>query len=343
MSSQPVVVADPAMEAAYVRLHRAAVQPLLNILVLGEAGVGKSLIGEEILRLSASHVGRCLRIHCRASGDALAALASLAGANEEEFLPADAIPETVLLDGVGELDAALQRTLLGVLDMFDERGQARKGSAVRFVSVANQSLPSDLARGAFRSDLFFRLGGVSILVPPLRERRAAIVPLAESFLESAAHDLGLDCLPTFSADALTRLQERRWPGNVRELRNVVARAALFWSGVPIRAEDLTFDELGIDAAISAAPTQLATMPLPSRVATATSPAWGAPGDDPLQPRVRASESRETRAVEERARILAALEMCHGNQTRAASLLGMPRRTLVAKLTAYAIPRPRKAC
>ncbi len=250
--------------------------------------------------------------------------------------PVESGRETVLLEGVEELDRPLQSKLVRVLDSLDARRSAAGGARsvkVRFVTTTSRSLNADVADGRFRPDLFFRISGVSIVVPPLRERPGDIAPLARYFLETAALELGLEDCPLLSPQALARLERHGWPGNVRELRNVVDRALLLRSGDTISASDWVFDDLdpigSASSTVSASPSS--TIPPYTEGGISS----GDSGDNRAYPRGRFAGDRE--------RIVAALETCHGNQTRAALLLGMPRRTLVAKLTAYAIPRPRKAC
>jgi DNA-binding NtrC family response regulator len=145
-------------------------------------------------------------------------------------------------------------------------------------------------------------------VPPLRSRRAEIEPLAQAFAQQAARDLGRPEPFTFTPAALARITGHDWPGNVRELRNAIERAALLSDGPMLDAGVFDF-ELAIDRDFTPEPS--------------AAPPPGALDD-------------------ERARISAALASCAGNQTRAAAMLGMARRTLVKKLARYNLPRPRKS-
>jgi transcriptional regulator with PAS, ATPase and Fis domain len=242
---------------------------------------------------------------------------------------------TVLLDEVGEMPLTTQAKLLRVLE---SREVMRVGSIetraidVRLVAATNRDLPSLVAAGGFRSDLYFRLNGITIRIPPLRERRDEILPLARTFLAAAA--LGRPI--AFTPAALTKLEAYVWPGNVRELRNVVERAVVLSGG----ASAIDAHHLAVEAMFfmpSGQPAQptpqtpLARMSAPTEPPPAMfAPAPGAPGD------LRAD-------VEdfERKRIEQALAEAHGNQTRAAELLGISRRTLVSRLDAFGMPRPRK--
>jgi DNA-binding NtrC family response regulator len=322
------------MQHVHSSIQRTAVRPLVSVLIAGETGVGKSTLAEELHRLSTRHGRPPCRIECGSLNDPLAQIRALLAAHEVDAAsPPDSIPETLVFEGVGQLDLRLQDRLHYAIDVLErERKTDRRLAPLRFVSVADRCLSSGVREGTFRPQLFFRISGLSIALPPLRERLDEIAPLTEAFLEVVADQAGFREVPTLSPDAYARLAEHPWPGNLRELRNVVERATLFWSGSEIQAEDLAFDDTtcGPSAVVRSA----------ARSAT-SGPAydWAAASERPLS----RGELRERQSADERARILAALETCHGNQTRAASLLGMPRRTLVTKLTLHAIPRPRKAC
>ncbi len=180
---------------------------------------------------------------------------------------------------------------------------------MHLVSATNRDLGGDVSRGLFRSDLFFRLDGVTLAIPPLRERREQIGPLALSFLR-AGHARQTTKTPLRLAhDLLARLEAHTWPGNVRELKAVVERALLLSCGGEITTKHLTWSE-----------TKSGAEPTPS---------------DKEPPALSPS------AAAERQSIVDVLEACAGNQTRAAAALGIARSTLVVKLALYRIPRPRR--
>jgi two-component system response regulator AtoC len=328
-----VVFSSSMMQHVQSCVRRTAVRPSVSVLIAGETGVGKSTLAEELHRLSTRHGRPACRIECGSLNDPLAQIRALLAAHEAGASPPDSIPETLLLEGVGQLDLRLQDRLHYALDVLErERKTDRRLAPLRFVSVADRCLSSGVREGTFRPQLFFRISGLSIALPPLRERLDEIAPLTEAFLEVVAEEAGFCEVPTLSPDAYARLAEHPWPGNLRELRNVVERATLFWSGLEIRAEHLAFDDTTCGASAEIRSVARSGISEPAYD-------WAAASERPLS----RGELRERQSADERARILAALETCHGNQTRAASLLGMPRRTLVAKLTLHAIPRPRKAC
>jgi DNA-binding NtrC family response regulator len=167
---------------------------------------------------------------------------------------------------------------------------------VRFVAATNQPLEALVAGGQFRRDLYFRLAGITISIPPLRARAIEIPILARRFLEEACQRTGRSDF-RFSNAAMAKLRAHDWPGNIRELKNVIERAVVLCPSQVIERDHLVLSNLQ-----------------PS----------GARAEDP-----------------ERQRIIDALEEAGGNQTRAARLLGISRRTLVNKLDRFELPRPRK--
>ncbi|MFN0246892.1 MAG: sigma 54-interacting transcriptional regulator [Kofleriaceae bacterium] len=291
-----------------------------NVLVLGETGVGKEVLAETLHELS-KRSGPLVRINCAALSETLLE-SELFGHEKGAFTGAGvakaglleaADKGTVFLDEVGELPPLIQPKLLRAIE---RREVLRIGATrpiaidVRFLAATNRDLPSEVAAGTFRRDLFFRLDGVTLVVPPLRERTELIGPLALRFLEIARSRTGSSA--RFAGEVLATLEQYAWPGNVRELRAVIDRAALLARGGDIDVRHLAFTQ----ASSPTAPTS------PPSV------------DDPAV----AGLSNDERA--ERARIIAALEESAGNQTRAARVLGLARTTLANKLVAYRIPRPR---
>jgi DNA-binding NtrC family response regulator len=314
--ARPIVL-DPAMGRLYELAARIA-RGAISVLLCGETGTGKEVLCEHIHGSSARHRGPLVRINCAALTEQLVE-AELFGHDKGAFTGAHAERPglieagdggTVFLDEVGELSLALQAKLLRVL----EQGTVtRLGSTtpravdVRFVAATNRDLEADVEAGRFRRDLYFRLAGVVLAIPPLAERPDEIEALARSFAAAAAARLGR-AAPSLDAGALDALRAHAWPGNVRELRNVIERAVLICDGAV-----LDTSALGLGRAASAAPSE----PAPS--------GRDLPGE---------------LAGLEKQRILDALAACAGNQTRAAAEIGMPLRTFVKRLAAYGIARPR---
>ena len=197
---------------------------------------------------------------------------------------------------------------------------------VRYVASTSKDLSSEVDDGRFRRDLYFRLAGATFTIPPLRDRRDEILPLAEQFVTAAAAPLGRSF--AFSEDAKQWLTAHDWRGNIRELRNACERAVLLATGTLIERHHLTT----IDDPAKRPPNQSMrrsqTIPPP--------PGVRAPSAADMPTQVRA-----TVAELEKQRILEALERCAGNQTRAAEMLGISRRTLINRLDEYGIARPRK--
>jgi two-component system response regulator AtoC len=190
---------------------------------------------------------------------------------------------------------------------------------VRFVSATNRDLENAVASRSFREDLYYRLNGVLLRVPPLRSRPGEIESLTTAFIASSCKQLRRPNLPALSPLTRSILASHSWPGNIRELKNVIDRAVVMCSGDAILPEHL--------------PPQLREGPQLAMDAPEEQPPGRA---DDAMIRLRS----EMEALE-RKRIGEALEKCGGNQTKAADLLGISRRTLVARLTEHGFPRPRK--
>ena len=353
---QPIVLEDPAMKQLVQLVGRVAATPI-HVLLLGETGVGKEVFAEKLHRLSARAPRPLVRLNCGALPESLLE-SELFGHERGAFTGAvraklglleTAQGGTVFLDEVGEMPASAQVKLLRVIE---EQQVLRVGGLrpqpidVRFVAASNRDLEAEVARGTFRQDLFFRLNGITLIIPPLRERVVEIEPLARAFLSHACRRFRHPTEPGITPEALLLLESYGWPGNVRELRNVIERAVVLCADGPIRPEHLPVDKMRTMVLAALAPGGdprpagaratgpsggIPTIPLPPAKGAQPAGDGGSPGGD-----LRA----ETEAHERR-RILEALEYCAGNQTKAAELLGMPRRTLVKRLEEYQLPRPRK--
>jgi len=295
----------------------------LSILVLGETGVGKERFAERIHEMSPRRSAAFVRINCAAISEPVLE-AELFGneATHKAGLIEHADGGTAFLNDVAELPNALQVKLLRVL----EDGAVRRiGSAtpravdVRFIAATNKDLAAEVEAGRFRRDLYFRLAGASFTIPPLRNRKDEVLPLAEQFVASAAGPLGRAFV--MAEDAKVYLTAHDWPGNIRELRNACERAVLLATGSMIERQHLSIDEPKRQPGRYRSPTT----PPPGSMLSADMP----------------SQVRATVAELEKQRILEALDKCAGNQTRAAELLGISRRTLINRLDEYGIARPRK--
>jgi two-component system response regulator AtoC len=358
--ARAVAAAPPASFAGRVltdhgALHR--LRPLVErfaaatipVLILGETGVGKEVLASMVHDLGPRAGKPLVRLNCAALTETLLE-SELFGHERGAFTGAvhskaglleSGCGGTVFLDEVGEMPLSVQAKLLRVIEA---REVIRVGSTrarpidVRFVAATNRDLEAEVARGAFRQDLYYRLNGVSIVIPPLRERVPEIAPLTMSFVEHVSRQLGKRA-PTVSPAAMTLLQGYAWPGNVRELRNAVERAVL-----------LAEDEIGPEHLPR---EKMHDMVLPEdsqRFKRSALPAslFGPANYGAIKNRVqRRAETARTHAVNpdtpeglERARIVDALERCDWNQTVAAKMLGVSRRTLVSRLSEYGLTRKR---
>jgi len=215
---------------------------------------------------------------------------------------------------------------------------------VRFVAATHRDLEADVVRGTFRQDLFFRLNGMTLEIPPLRERTEEIEALASLFLSQVCAQEGKNRQLTLSPEARRLLLRYRWPGNVRELRNVIERAALLVQGNVITRDDLPAERMEANAEASSGGLPIVEVP-PSKPSRSQAPPALAPQTEPQEP-VSASppswRQHGKSSAAERQAIVDALEQCAGNQTKAADLLGISRGTLVARLALYGLPRPRSS-
>jgi transcriptional regulator with PAS, ATPase and Fis domain len=234
---------------------------------------------------------------------------------------------TVFLDEIGELPLATQVKLLRVIE---ERVVLRVGGLeprpidVRFVAATNRDLEAEIARGNFRQDLFYRLNGALLVIPPLRERPGEIVALAEGFTHNAAKQAAMARTPTLTREALDALQRYAWPGNIRELRNVMERAVLLCGGGAITPAHLPIEKMRVT---------FAGLPPPEAIDVEPPP--------PLEKEITMADLRGPGERAEKQRIVTALQQSMGNQKKAAEILGIARRTLINKLERYGIARPRK--
>ncbi|HXU06453.1 MAG TPA: sigma 54-interacting transcriptional regulator [Polyangia bacterium] len=327
------VVRDPAMRAVYEQAARAA-RASISVLLLGETGVGKEVMARAIHAGSPRTSGPFMGINCAALAESLLE-GELFGAEKGAYTGAvtaraglfeAANGGTVFLDEVGEMPLATQGKLLRVLE---ERAVVRLGSTrprpidVRFVAATNRDIEGDSRAGRFRSDLYFRLAGMTLAIPPLRERPAELELLVARFVTASCRELERTTPLRMSAEALDLLRRYDWPGNVRELRNAIERAAVLCAGDTILPEHLPPGVLKPPASAASPPTAAVAPP-------AATPR--APSGENLQGEIKSLE---------RQRIVEALERCGGNQSKAADLLGISRRTLVSRMSEFDLPRPRK--
>lgn len=285
-----------------------------TVLISGESGTGKEVVARYIHTLSERSDGPFMSINCGALPESLLeselfghVKGSFTGAvKDKDGLLVAAAGGTFFLDEIGEMSPSTQVKLLRAIQ---EREVIPVGSTVaipvdvRIVAATNRDLEDEITRGAFRSDLYYRLNVIQLRLPPLRERREDIPVLAGHFLDRASASSNGEGPFTLSEAAMAALAEYDWPGNVRELENALERAVVV-SGR---------SEIPLDA-------------LPERVREAP------------PPRLAATElpPNPTMEVVERAYILWVLQAEGGNKTRAAEVLGIDPSTLYRKLNRYGI-------
>ena len=287
-----------------------------TVLITGESGTGKELIAKAIHQLSPRRNHPLVAVHCAGLSSTLIE-SELFGHEKGAFTGAyerrigrieQAQGGTLFLDEIGEIDAAMQIKLLRFLGerTFERVGSAKTHAAdVRLIAATNKRLEELVGSGQFRDDLYFRLKGVRIELPPLRERRTDIPLLAQAFVRDSARENG-KAVREITADAMERLLNYTWPGNVRELRSAIETAVVLSRTDKITVRDLPPEIRGGTPAI----------PLSSKAAAAPTGGGLAVKDA------------------EKQLIIRALKESEGNRTAAAQKLGMSRRTLHRKLHTY---------
>ncbi len=242
-----VTALSPAMRAVYGTLRRVAPTDL-PILLEGETGVGKEVLTNLVHQWSHRAQGPLVKVHCAALSETLLA-SELFGHEKGSFTGADrrkigrfeqASGGTLFLDEVGDIPLDVQVKLLRVLqegEVDRVGGNEPVTVDVRVIAATNRDIARMVAAGTFREDLYYRLQGMVVTVPPLRERRAELAGLVEHFRREVIA-AGQSPRRTFSTDAMDELYRRDWPGNIRELRNTVFRAMVLARGEVVQLRDV---------------------------------------------------------------------------------------------------------
>jgi DNA-binding NtrC family response regulator len=292
-----------------------------TVLIRGETGTGKELIAGAIHHNSLRASRNFVKVNCAALQENLLE-SELFGHEKGAFTGADrqrigrfeqADGGTLFLDEIGDMSASTQAKILRVLQEheFERLGGTRTIKVdVRLIAATNRDLPTMVAQGLFREDLYYRLNVVSIDMPPLRERKEDILPLAMWFIRRFGTELKkkLDGLDNDAQKMLTRYN---WPGNIRELENAIERAALLADSTLIKAEDLRLGDYSSSGSRDA--TSVVRIP---------------PTGIPLE-------------EIERQALLEALKMSNWVQKDAAELLGISPRVMNYKIKTLNIEMPRR--
>ncbi len=307
VSSASTIFACEAMKTV-VRTVRRVAPSDVSILITGESGTGKEVIADLIHTTSLRSSGPLIKINCAALPRELIEselFGSVKGAftgahSDREGLFRQAESGTLLLDELSEMPIDTQSKLLRVLQEKEVRpvgGRTSYKTDCRIIAATNRKVEEAIRDGKLREDLYYRISAVSVHLPPLRERRDDILPLANAFLKRYAAQANRD-LAGFSDEAAERLRSFDWPGNVRQLQNEVQRAVLLSEGKLVEAADLSI----------------------------SSPASDATGDT----------SFTLLEGVERNTIVQMLKETGGNKLETAKRLGIGRQTLYNKIKAYGI-------
>ncbi len=237
----------PAMQAVYKSIGIVAAQDV-TVLIRGESGTGKELVARALYQYGERVQGPFLAVNCAAIPEALLE-SELFGHEKGAFTSADrkrigkfeqCSGGTLFLDEIGDMSPVLQSKLLRVLQekQFERVGGNETITAdVRVIAATHRNLESMVAKGEFRADLYYRLNGFTIHLPPLRERGSDIEVLIDHFRRHACRDLNKD-VNVVSPEALQKLKEYSWPGNIREMQNAVRQAVLKTPGPVLLPEFL---------------------------------------------------------------------------------------------------------
>lgn len=297
---------SPAMKAVVRTIERIAPADV-SVLITGESGTGKEVIADLIHGLSPRAKGPCIKINCAALPRELIE-SELFGHVKGSFTGAHADKEglfeqseggTLMLDELSEMPIDTQSKLLRVLQEREARRIGGKNNYkidCRLLAATNRKPEDAIKEGKLREDLFYRISAITVHLPPLRERRDDILPLARAFLHRFASQAGRN-ISGFDPKAEELLQKYEWPGNVRQLQNEIQRATLMCEGNTVEAS-----ELSITAAVSC------------------------PDD----------ESLTLMEAMERNTIVQMLKETGGNKLETAKRLGIGRQTLYNKIKAYGI-------
>ena len=324
---------SPAMKTIHTTIHQLSNNRERAVLIMGETGVGKELVAQAIHFGGARASKPFVPVNCSATPFTLWESAffghvrgAFTGADENHkghFENADG--GTLFLDEIGDMPAEVQAKLLRVLegDPITPVG-ATKGKKVNIqvIAATNADLPAKRAAGLFRADLYYRLRGTVIRIPPLRERTEDIPIIAEFYLSQCATQLGVPN-PSLTPEASAALETYPFPGNVRELIHIIEGAVIVSGGAEIQSKHLSFEPPPLD--VPSSPVTPIDEPSPLNAPDSVPQDMSAAPFLPLN---------EALARYERQYLCQVLDWTGGNRAEAARLLHIPQRTLYRKLAKY---------
>lgn len=307
------IIGRSAGMMALINTARQVAASDIPVLILGESGTGKEMIAQAIHNASRRRKHRLVAVNCPAFTEALledelfghvkGAFTGALGDREGRFEYANR--GTLFLDEIGDMPAAMQAKLLRVLETGDVvrvgSNEPRKVD-VRLLSATNKNLEELVADKQFREDLFFRIKGVTVTIPPLRERREDIPLLTHFFLKQSAEKHGKE-IEGIAADAQRVLTAYSWPGNVRQLKSTIELMVVLHNGNMMTINDIPPDIRGSTPIDNTSAKNLGGVPL---------------------------EQIEKQAIQQ------TLDLCNGNREQAAKMLGMGERTLYRKIKEYGL-------
>jgi transcriptional regulator with PAS, ATPase and Fis domain len=280
----------------------------VSVLITGESGTGKEVIADMIHTLSKRDKGPFIKINCAALprelieselfGSVKGSFTGSTGDREGLFRQAEG--GTLLLDELSEMPVDTQSKLLRVLQEKEVRpvgGRSSYKTDCRIIAATNRQVEEAIRDGKLREDLFYRISAISIHLPPIRDRREDVLPMARAFLKRFAAQANR-VITDFTPEAIERLRRYDWPGNVRQLQNEIQRAVLMCEGQLVQVTDLSVNEAASNAEGDSNLTLMEAM--------------------------------------ERNKIIEVLRDTGGNKLETARRLGIGRQTLYNKIKAYAI-------
>ena len=353
-----IVGSSPAVRAVVDKI-RIVAKSRSTVLLRGESGTGKELFAAAIHNLSPRHAKPFVKLNCAALPESVleselfgherGAFTGAANLRKGRFELADG--GTLFLDEIGEITPSFQAKLLRVLQEgeFERVGGSRTMKVdVRFVCATNKNLEEAVQKGEFRADLYYRISVVPIFLPPLRDRKGDLAPLANEFLRRFNADQGTHL--TLSPSAMDVLSECGFPGNIRELENCVFRTATLARGEAIAGDDFSCRNDGCLSAVlwsgshEAAPSPLFKQQLPivsvHRPPVAAAPPSPIAGEVEALPNCSGAENCTAiggNQLSERDRLVQAMEQAGWVKAKAARLLNLTPRQIGYALQKHAIP------